>query len=66
MAELRQPQSRTAADLWGKDQTWLSRRVLGAVPFTAGELADLAEYLGVDVNDWIQASRTKELLHQAS
>jgi hypothetical protein len=64
MAELRLSQTQTAAIVYGRSQQWFWDRLAGRVAFSAGELFDLAEYLGVDVNEWIQASR--EELHKAS
>jgi hypothetical protein len=50
----RRVKTQIAADVWGRSQQWFSLRINGHVPFTAGELIDLANYLDIDVNIWQQ------------
>jgi adenylosuccinate synthase len=52
IAVQRRIKTQIAAELWGKSQQWFSLRINGHVPFTAGELIELANYLGVNVNEW--------------
>jgi hypothetical protein len=52
IAMQRRVKTRIAEDLWGRSQQWFSLRINGHVAFTAGELIELANYLGVNVNEW--------------
>jgi hypothetical protein len=52
IAVQRRVKTHIAADVWGRSQQWFSLRINGHVPFTAGELIDLADHLGVNVNEW--------------
>lgn len=42
-------QKEMALAVFGETQAWLSRRLTGVVPFTPGELLQLADWLDVDV-----------------
>jgi len=50
-------QSRMALELFGESQAWFNRRLNGSTAFTASELLVLANYLQVDVVQFLNATK---------
>jgi hypothetical protein len=46
-----------AREAFGKSQQWLYDRISARVPFSAIELLDVANYLGVNVDQFLSAGR---------
>lgn len=57
MARQNIKQTKLAREVFGKYQQWFQVRVSGEVPFTALELLDIADYLHVDVQQFLIAGR---------
>lgn len=47
-------QERIAYEVFGHNQQWLSRRLVGDVAFTPAELLTVGDWLGSDVLDWLE------------
>jgi hypothetical protein len=52
-------QARVALEAFGESQQWFSRRLRLLPPFTPGELLALADYLRVDVIQFLAAGKNK-------
>jgi hypothetical protein len=57
MARQNVKQTKLARDVFGKYQQWFQARVAGDVPFSALELLDIADYLHVDVQQFLIVGR---------
>jgi hypothetical protein len=57
MARQNVKQTKLAREVFGKYQQWLQARVAGEVPFSALELLDIADYLHVNVDQFLIAGR---------
>lgn len=55
MTDMHLSQAAMAARL-GRNQQWLGRRLVGAVPFSVDELATIADALGVPITDLLPDS----------
>jgi len=57
MARQNVKQTKLAREVFGKYQQWFQIRASGEVPFSALELLDIADYLHVDVQQFLVAGR---------
>ena len=57
MARQNVKQTKLAREVFGKYQQWFQARVAGDVPFSALELLDIADYLHVDVQQFLIVGR---------
>jgi hypothetical protein len=57
MARQNVKQTKLAREVFGKYQQWFQVRASGDVPFGALELLDIADYLHVDVGQFLAAGR---------
>lgn len=50
-------QGQIAVEVFGRNQAWLSKRLLGEIAFTPSEMIAIGDYLGANILDWLELAK---------